>query len=104
MKIKETDEALQDVFWYSDCDFLDPFLEYLESQKNETIIRFPDNDLLNKNNVSANDLRSVFWQILVLKFGSYGTSPRFGWIDKIPECLEYVKSFQQSMHSEGYEE
>ena len=106
MKINETDIALQDVIWYSDCDFLDPFLEYLESQsqKNKIMIRFPDNDLINISHGNYNDLRSVFWQILVLKFGDYGTSPRYGWIDKIPECIEYVKAFYQRMHYEEYEE
>ncbi len=104
MKINETDTALQGVFWYSDCDFLDPFLKYLEtqSQKNKTMIRFPNNDLINIVDVNCNDIRSVFWQILVLKFGDYGTSPQYGWINKVPECLEYVKAFQQRMHPEEW--
>lgn len=33
----------------------------------------------------------VFWEYLVLKFGDYGTSPRSGYIEKIEECIKFIR-------------
>lgn len=37
------------------------------------------------------------WSIFVLMFGNYGTSPRYGWIEKVAE----FKSFLQKLYVEG---
>lgn len=33
----------------------------------------------------------VFWEYLVLKFSNYGTSPRSGYIEKIEDCIEFIR-------------
>lgn len=34
---------------------------------------------------------TVIWQILVEMFGDYGTSPRYGWIQKTKECADFLQ-------------
>lgn len=45
----------------------------------------------------CNHLLRVFWSILSIEYGEYGSSPRYGWLesenvglflDKFKECLE----------------
>lgn len=33
----------------------------------------------------------IIWSIIVLKYGDYGTSPRFGWIESVHEAKIYLK-------------
>lgn len=35
-----------------------------------------------KEGYGVDELCGIFWSWLVMMFGDYGTSPRFGWIDK----------------------
>lgn len=41
-----------------------------------------------KENYGIDEFCGIFWSWLVLTFGDYGTSPRFGWIDK--ENVQYL--------------
>lgn len=35
-------------------------------------------------------IANVFWAVLVLMYGNYGTSPRFGWIEDANAAIEFV--------------
>lgn len=37
-------------------------------------------------------IANTFWAILVLMYGDYGTSPRFGWIEKegVNDAIEFI--------------
>lgn len=39
---------------------------------------------------------NVIWMILVEMFGSCGTSPRTGWIEKREECAEFLETIVQA--------
>lgn len=39
---------------------------------------------------------NVIWMILVEMFGSCGTSPRIGWIEKREECAEFLETIVQA--------
>lgn len=39
---------------------------------------------------------TVIWQILVEMFGDYGTSPRYGWIQKTKECADFLQMIVNS--------
>lgn len=39
---------------------------------------------------------TVIWQILVMMFGDYGTSPRYGWIQKTKECADFLQMIVNS--------
>jgi hypothetical protein len=41
---------------------------------------FPDTD----------NYARVFWSTLVEAYGCCGTSPRFGWIERVDECIEML--------------
>ena len=39
-----------------------------------------------------NSLMGILWSILVVNFGDYGTSPRYGWIEceHLDECIDFL--------------
>ena len=37
-------------------------------------------------------VEAILWFTLVCMFGDYGTSPRFGWIDKKKEAIAFLNS------------
>lgn len=59
-----------------------------------TIIPYPHNYLLDPPNIGDTSQLQIFWMLLVLLFGDYGTSPRFGWInaDRWKECKEFINT------------
>lgn len=35
----------------------------------------------------------ILWSTLVMEFGDYGTSPRFGWVKKLQSALDCFEEF-----------
>lgn len=73
--------ALSDVVFYQG---LVPIIQSWKTlSPNNLFIQCPHEYNSTKYNVDANDIAQlqIFWMIAVLKFGDYGTSPRYGWID-----------------------
>lgn len=73
--------ALSDVVFYQG---LTPIIQSWKTlSPNIICIQCPNEYNSTKYNVDLKDLAQlqIFWMIAVLKFGDYGTSPRYGWID-----------------------
>ena len=103
-----TKEALANVLWYNDNDaeIIDGFIKYLQEDKRfepgyglNPYASFPGAPLITRQDVIEDRLNAVIWQMLVLMFGDYGTSPRYGWIVDISGAIAYLKS----LRSIGYE-
>ena len=46
----------------------------------------------------------VLWMFLVTLFGDYGTSPRYGWIEKMAECKSFLDDIIKELEEEEVEE
>lgn len=56
--------------------------------------------------ITENEQFHLFSMILVLMFGEYGTSPRFGWIsqERVEECIEFLNIMIEHIKESGYYE
>lgn len=63
-------------------------LKHISSHKNKLIL--PPKRLKYGN--ESETVKAILWFILVCMFGNYGTSPRFGWIEKRNEAIEFLNS------------
>lgn len=90
--MNEALEALLDVLKYNGFELdITEVINYIDTNENDEIIPFPhfldvyDHD---------NPIR-IFWSVLVMLYGDYGTSPRFGWIEVAnkQKCLNELKSW-----------
>ena len=104
----KTKEALSSVLWYNDADaeIIDGFIEYIDDCSQidpgygiKPYAPFPNDPLITRQDVFEDRLNSVIWQMLVLMFGDYGTSPRYGWIDDTRGSIAYL----EDLRSLGYE-
>ena len=90
--MNEALEALLDVLYYNgyDEDILE-IAKYIESNEDSEQISFPN--YLEQYDCD-NPIR-IFWSVLVVMYGDYGTSPRFGWIETSNKrkCLNQIKSW-----------
>lgn len=69
-------DVLGDITFYNGhSEEIKQLIDYIEN--NNEIIAFPD--FLKKNNCDY--FINILWQIMVLIWGDYGTSPRNGWLD-----------------------
>lgn len=94
--MEETLQALLDVGYYNGCeDDIKQITSYIKdcvkNSEDTTQILFPD--FLRK--YDCNDYIRVFWSVLVLLYGDYGTSPRFGWlnIEKENHIAEEIEEY-----------
>lgn len=70
--------------------YLEEVNDIYEALKNPThCIQRPDK-WREKDNYGVDEFEGVFWSWLVMMFGDYGTSPRFGWIEN--KNAEYLIS------------
>ena len=77
--------ALENIIWYN-CHYvwlkeLRDALEKLPKGEHMGRIFGPD---------EWHTEHHMIWMLLVGMFGNWGTSIRSGWIDKIPECIEFI--------------
>ena len=93
---KITAESFYDLAHYNGHEeVFKEIYEYLKKHKSdEYSIPFPEF----LNNYQCNDLPRVFWSILVIEYGDYGSSPRYGWIEveNVEKIIEEIESFYKS--------
>lgn len=78
------------VLWYNGYkEQIKAIYEYIKSQ--DVSAPYPhDLGILSED---CNKPDRILWSTLVVEFGDYGTSPRFGWIDKMERAIEYFETF-----------
>lgn len=87
------DEAFFWALWhYGWTDEVEAMAEYIGSNANEHgNVLFPhDEKFLTCEDVNNYRPNSILWMTLVEMFGNYGTSPRYGWIERPKECVDYL--------------
>lgn len=69
--------ALESITWYN--GLYEPLLEI----KKRLLDKTDNNNFLRPNDIDYfNDLQfEIFWMMLVVLYGDYGTSPRSGWLE-----------------------
>lgn len=84
--------ALKDISDYNGHEEeIKELLDYIQKSNEEYSISIPE--FLKHNNCDY--FVNIIWQILVLLYGDYGTSPRYGWIeiinkDKVISFLQFL--------------
>ena len=74
-------EDFQTMIWYNGYGEIIQEWRKLNAINTDGIIRPMDNYGLDSNSSSEYSALQFIWGTAVYKFGDYGTSPRFGWID-----------------------
>lgn len=92
--INEFLNGFLDVMKYNGYSYyLKKFKRYINENKSKEIysIDYPSHILKG----DADSVPGILWSMLVMMFGDYGTSPRFGWLEikRIDECLYFLDWF-----------
>ena len=96
MKLEDLIDALDGITWYN--GIYEPLLKLKEdliNQKTDDNYLRKDNFLKGKHKGFDDDQFEIFWMMLVLLYGDYGTSPRSGWLEmknkeKIIEFIDKI--------------
>jgi len=100
--------ALLDIGYYNGwMDFFKNLADYLD-KNNDVLAEFPEDMEVEVNGtimpfgkVYSDLYPRIVWSWLVLKYGDYGTSPRYGWILKenikliANQISEYIKEMTE---------
>ena len=81
MNYEELINAIANIVWYNDYeDDLKSISDYIKHYNREEYYSFayPKKIL---ETYKVDEFPNIIWALMVLMFGDYGTSPRFGWID-----------------------
>lgn len=84
--------ALKDICWYNGHEEeIEELIDYVQKSHEKYSILMPE---FLKNN-DCDYFVNIIWQMLVLLYGDYGTSPRYGWIeiinkDKVISFLQFL--------------
>lgn len=92
MSENKINEAIRSFLWLAFYNgFLEEVNDIYEELKKPTdySIKRPEK-WREKHEYGVDEPCGVFWSWLVMMYGNYGTSPRFGWIDK--KNAEYLIS------------
>lgn len=100
-------DSLVMAMWYDGFeDNVNAMIEYIANNKEEDgYVPYPDH--INETRLSAcvtsddtiaNRSPAVLWECLVLTFGEYGTSPRYGWITSPDMAVEFLKSLRRDTY------
>lgn len=74
-------DVLDSIVWYNGIgDILLKLKEDIINSEGEIYSKLKD-DLKYKYDEFSNDQFEIFWMMLVLMYGDYGTSPRSGWLN-----------------------
>ena len=83
-------KAFVTMLWYQGYDQVIP--KMLSKEAKDGIIPYDD----------ENGFSEEVWSIFVLMFGEYGTSPRFGWIEKVSEFKAFLQKIYEDMTKDDY--
>ena len=82
-------EALLRVLWYNGYDDkIMRIYNYLKENEDKSQVSYPD---WLSDDADAPD--RILWSVLVMLDGDYGTSPRYGWIDKPKSAIDRMAWF-----------
>lgn len=85
-------EALLDVLYYNGyIEDIAEIVQYIYTNEDPDHISFPHY----LEEYYDSDPARILWSVLVVMFGDYGTSPRYGWIEteNKKKCLNELKSW-----------
>lgn len=84
-------QAIQNFMWVAHyngyLEDVNDIYEKLKSPNEHGQVKWPEK-WKEKAGYGVDEFGGIFWSWLVLTFGDYGTSPRFGWIE--PENVQYL--------------
>ena len=104
-ELSELQDLFETVIWYNG----------LEDQLREMVSLQPNDDTgyimydYYKYNMGRDKNERIYYQVQILwimlveKFGDYGTSPRFGWIEKIDEYKHFLKDILDNIEEDDEE-
>lgn len=85
-------EALLDVLYYNgyEEDIIE-IIHYIDANEDPDHISFPHY----LEQYDSDNPARILWSVLVVMFGDFGTSPRYGWIEteSKKKCLNELKSW-----------
>ena len=93
MKLEDLIGVLDSITWYNGIyEGLLKLKEDLINQKTDGNYLRTDDNLKEKHEEFDNDQFEIFWMMLVLLYGDYGTSPRSGWlyIENKEKIIEFI--------------
>jgi len=94
MSYEQLIDTLDAITWYN--GIYEPLLALKEDLLNcsdkGTYTKYKSENLEYKHKLFYDTQFEVFWMMLVLMFGDYGTSPRSGWIylEKKQEIIDFI--------------
>ena len=91
-------EALKNIVWY------DGHYVWLKELRDD-LEKFSDNTRFYSCPIDTNlwhTEKHTIWMLLVGVFGDWGTSIRSGWIEKVPECIEFIDALCKDAWEEEY--
>ena len=78
------------VLWYNGYEQqIKDLYEYLKQA--EVTARYPHDLGILSDDADSPD--RILWSTLVMEFGDYGTSPRYGWINKTQRAIDCLEEF-----------
>lgn len=92
-------DILDGITWYN--GIFDPLFEVKNMLTGTK--EFENNNMLRPKGEQFEDEQfEIFWMMLVLLFGDYGTSPRSGWleIENKDEIIEFIDSITRTARNE----
>lgn len=89
---QQFDESFFDVLWYNGYeDEVGKLLKYMKNSKPlDEYATLPIPDYLRDEDCDFPP--RLLWSCLVIMFGDYGTSPRYGWIDRLDEAIAWIEN------------
>lgn len=98
-------DALIWAMWFDGFEEnVNAMIEYIANNKDEHGIVFHPSHSPNRSacvtSVDTEESRppAVLWECLVLAFGSFGSSPRYGWIERPDEAVYFLKSLRRDTY------
>ncbi len=82
----------------------DAMHEYLADPANRSEyghVTFPfdgESACVTRDDVIHDNPNSFLWMCLVMMFGDYGTSPRYGWVDRPDDACEWLRDRQRATY------
>ena len=104
-----TDRTFEDAFFwalnYNGWEMhTDAMREYLADPANRDEygrVSFPfdsESACVTKQDVTHDNPNSFLWMCLVQMFGDYGTSPRYGWVERPDDACEWLRERQRETY------
>ena len=87
------EDAIRGILWYNGLYRI--VYTWKDLKEDRGVICHPDNYNMPKfedDNSEVYGQLQFLWMLAVELFGDYGTSPRFGWIEKTKEFKEWIEA------------